>query len=99
MRCINLASEFSSTPGTRLREFSHYSGEEFREDILLPALLEHDVVEVDLDDCVGITNSFLEEVFGGIIRDNIEFRRVIPVAKTKPFRAEKALNFMRQAAE
>lgn len=93
---INLA-DFSTTPGGRFREHGKYSGEEFLEDVLLPILDKHEVVEVELGDCVGITNSFMEEVFGGVIRRGIDPSRVIPIATNRPFRATKALKFMSRA--
>ena len=50
------------------------SGEAFRDDILLPALKradqKGDLVAVSLDDVVtGLGPSFLEEAFGGLVRE------------------------------
>lgn len=91
---------FSATPGGRYREEGQWSGEEFRDDVLVP-LLEagHDVV-VDLDGPLGFTSSFLEEVFGGLvrkygpkIRDRVELRAI-----ARPSRAERARELMDRAA-
>lgn len=65
---ISIAKDFSKTPGARNRTDGPYSGEEFREDFLEPALLKYDVVTVVLDGAYGYPLSFLEEVFGGLVR-------------------------------
>lgn len=67
---ISVAKDFSPFPGGRYRRMSTHSGEEFREDVLLPALKSStETVNVDLDGVRGYGSSFLEEVFGGIVRD------------------------------
>lgn len=63
-----IVSDFSRTPGGRFRADGPHSGEEFREDVLWPALRDHRVVEVDLSGTLGFGSSFLEEVFGGLVR-------------------------------
>jgi hypothetical protein len=65
---LNVAREFSVTPGGRYRRISQFSGEEFRETLLEPALRGNEAVEVELDGVLGYGSSFLEEVFGGIVR-------------------------------
>ena len=60
--------QFSEYPGGRYRHISEFSGEEFRETVLEPALKSGGSVVVDLDGVVGYGSSFLEEVFGGIVR-------------------------------
>lgn len=65
---IRIATDFSQSPGGRYREDGAYSGEEFREDVLIPALEQHDHVTVILDGADGYPSSFLEEAFGGLIR-------------------------------
>ncbi len=64
---IKLAEKFE-TPGHRYKSSGDYSGEEFREDFLVPALRAHDSVTVDLSNIVGMPSGFAEEAFGGIIR-------------------------------
>jgi hypothetical protein len=44
------------------------SGEEFRDDVLLPALKKSDEVIVDLNGVLTLGSSFLEEAFGGLVR-------------------------------
>ena len=65
---IKVSNDFSHTPAGRYRDDGPYSGEAFREDILVPALKNYDQVVVDLDDVEGFGSSFLEEAFGGLIR-------------------------------
>lgn len=65
---ITVGIDFAKTPIGRYREDGPYSGQVFREDILIPALKENDKVIIDLSGVEGYGSSFLEEVFGGLIR-------------------------------
>lgn len=65
---ITVGIDFTKTPIGRYREDGPYSGQVFREDILIPALKENDKVIIDLSGVEGYGSSFLEEVFGGMIR-------------------------------
>jgi STAS-like domain of unknown function (DUF4325) len=71
MKSINIAKEFTRYPAGRFRSDGPYSGERFREDLLVPALKETDVVEVELDGVAGYGSSFLDEAFGGLIRAHV----------------------------
>jgi hypothetical protein len=64
-------TDFSKFPGPRYRNLGEYSGEAFREDILVPAISKYgeDLI-VNLDGTMGYGSSFLEESFGGLIRTN-----------------------------
>lgn len=88
--------EFSLTPGGRYRSDGKWSGEEFREDILKPALKANTCVFVNLDRPAGFTTAFLEEVFRGIAEELGEkaLYRVIPIAAERPRRARLAHTFM-----
>lgn len=68
MKTLSIARQFSMYPGARFKRISEYSGEEFRDNYLIPALNQDDKVTVDLDGVVGYGSSFLEEVFGGLVR-------------------------------
>ena len=106
MLTIELAKEFSSTPGGRFKSMGPNSGEEFRE-ILRKALARRppqDVVVI-LDGAEGYGSSFLEEAFGGLIRKGLvdaadAFGRLKIVAKTKPYQtyALEAITYMEDAA-
>nr|WP_297167530.1 STAS-like domain-containing protein [uncultured Dysgonomonas sp.] len=81
---INIANDYSKTPGARYESEGAYSGERFRTEILLPnlkkAINENSILEVVLDGTAGFGTSFLEEAFGGLIRiDKIEY----PLIKKK----------------
>ncbi len=68
---IKIAREFTECPGGRYRKNGPYSGEEFRDDHLIPKineLAEGQTLVVDLDDGDGYGESFLEEAFGGLVR-------------------------------
>lgn len=65
---LAIASDFSPTPGGRYRQHGPWSGEQFRDDYLVPALQSARHVTVLLDDTAGYAGSFLEEAFGGLVR-------------------------------
>ncbi len=67
--------DYAPAPGGRFARDGEYSGEWFRDKILVPALkqaVEGDkTVSVDLDGAAGYSSSFLEEAFGGLIRNRL----------------------------
>ncbi len=71
---ISVCRDFSRTPGPRLIEEGEDSGQLFREKVLAPklneALASDSVLVVDLDGTAGYGTSFLEEAFGGLIRES-----------------------------
>lgn len=85
---IKIAIDFSRTPGARKPEEGPYPGVDFRNRILYPKLLEAiekgNELLVDLDGAAGYGTSFLEESFGGLIRDNkLSYKDVKKVLKLK----------------
>lgn len=62
-------STFSVTPFGRYREDGDESGQVFREDILAPALRDHEFVTINVDGVAGLPSSFWEESLGGLVRD------------------------------
>lgn len=68
-KVISVARDFSQVPAGRLAGDGPYNGEKFREEFLLPALKNNDFVIVDLDGVEGYGSSFLEEAFGGLVRN------------------------------
>jgi len=70
-KTIDIAKDFSSVPAGRHLSDGDYSGEFFRESLLRPALKEFEKVEVILDDTAGFGSSFLEEAFGGLVREGL----------------------------
>lgn len=69
---IKISTDFSDTPGGRLKKEGEFSGELFRDSILIEKYREaerqNDNIEIDFDDCYGVGTSFLEEAFGGMVR-------------------------------
>jgi len=61
-------ADFSTTPFGRYRSDGPKSGEVFRDDVLEPAIMNHDKVELILDGVAGLPSSFWEEALGGLIR-------------------------------
>lgn len=67
-KIINIKNDFSPFPGGRFNKDGPFSGERFLKEFLIPALQENDTVVIELDGTFGYGSSFLEEVFGGLIR-------------------------------
>ena len=66
---ISIARDFSEFPAGRFRADGDASGEAFREDFLVKALNSFERVEVIFDGVAGFGSSFLEEAFGGLVRE------------------------------
>lgn len=70
-KIYSIAKEYTKNPGARYKEQGPYSGEDFREKVLLPFFntrKENDILQINLDDLNGYPSSFFEEAFGGIAR-------------------------------
>ena len=71
---LNIAKEFTPIPIGRFRNSGDKSGQAFREDILYPKICEaiknKDTLEVDFKDMVRLGSTFLEESFGGLVREH-----------------------------
>lgn len=74
MLFLKIASDFTTAPGPRHISEGKFSGELFRRDVLLPMVRKaqsaNEVLTVDLDGTSGYATSFLEESFGGLIRED-----------------------------
>lgn len=72
-KVINIATDFCRAPAGRYRKNGDFTGEVFREDILVPAILNNEYSEiiVNLDDLDGVGTSFWDEVFGELLRSKI----------------------------
>lgn len=74
-RIINLVEEFSHSPYRRLRSEvpageEDTTGQRFREEFLTPALKENDKVRVILTGYNRYARSFIDEAFGGLLRED-----------------------------
>lgn len=71
---LNIAREYSRCPGARYDREGDYSGERFREQFLLPRLKEAIatgvMLVVVLDGSAGYSTAFIEESFGGLVRED-----------------------------
>ncbi|MCM1363700.1 MAG: STAS-like domain-containing protein [Ruminococcus sp.] len=69
---IKISRDFSETPGARYKSEGKFSGEEFREDVLIKhfenAKEQGQTLTIDFDGGYGYPTSFLEEAFGGLAR-------------------------------
>lgn len=68
---INIAKEYSKTPGARYKKDGAFSGEEFRENFLKAYFEDSSAnykIKIILDGVEGYATSFLEETFGGLSR-------------------------------
>ncbi|MCK4088389.1 STAS-like domain-containing protein [Acinetobacter radioresistens] len=85
---INVAKDFSKNPSGRYIKDGKTSGEAFLKNLLLPAVQTHDVVEINFDGVRGYGSSFLEEVFGGFIRETkmslVQFLRKVKITTQDP---------------
>lgn len=70
---LKVSIDFAKAPGPRYEEEGLFSGEIFRKEILAPRLRKAieigEVLVVNLDGTAGYGTSFLEESFGGLIRE------------------------------
>ena len=69
-KVIEVAKDFSKFPGGRYLTDGPHSGQRFREDFLVPALNTTESVTIELDGTLGYGSSFLEEAFGGLVRES-----------------------------
>jgi uncharacterized protein DUF4325 len=69
MKIIKIATDYSDTPYGRYVTDGGFSGERFREEFLKPALAAESGVTVDIDEVEGYGSSFLDEAFGGLVRE------------------------------
>lgn len=76
MRKFSIAGQFSVYPSGRLRKTGPASGEAFRDDFLIKLLEDTEPVEIDLDGTSGYPSSFLDEAFGGLVRNGYPRERL-----------------------
>lgn len=103
---VYLARDFSPTPGARSPEEGNFSGQEFREEHLLPAInlaqQNGQKVCIILDEPTGYGTAFLEEVFGGLIRINkktmTELEALLEfVSDDEPYLIQDIMSYMKEA--
>lgn len=65
---IKIPEDYTRFPAGRYISDGSFSGQRFRDELLIPALKGGETVEVYLDGTLGYGSSFLEEAFGGLVR-------------------------------
>jgi len=67
---LSIAKHFTESPGGRYEKEGRFSGENFRDNQLIPKYLEAKnadvILQIDLDGTYGYATSFLDEAFGGL---------------------------------
>ena len=81
MFTLNVASDFTRTPGVRSSREGEFSGEDFLVKYLSPLFLEavakQQKLLINLDGTAGYATSFLEAAFGGLVR-GYEEHNIVP---------------------
>lgn len=97
---INVAKDFSKNPSGRYIEDGKTSGEVFLKNILLPAVRTHDIVEINFDGVRGYGSSFLEEAFGGFIRETkmslVEFFNKVKIITQDPLLEQEIKGYLEE---
>lgn len=85
---FKISKDYVPTPGPRYIKEGKWSGEKLRGELILPifekAIKNDQKIFIDLDGTSGYGTSFLEEVFGGLIRINkLKYDDIIKVLELK----------------
>lgn len=103
---IKIAEEFTDSPGARHRSDGKFSGQEFREGLLRPrfdAIEEGDKLLIDFDGVYGYPPSFLEEAFGGLVREignsDLVERKLAFKSDEEPSVISEVLKYIRKALQ
>lgn len=95
---ISVAKDFSKNPSGRYIKDGKTSGEVFLKNLLLPAVRTHDVVEINFDGVRGYGSSFLEEAFGGFIRETRmslgEFYKKVKIVTEDPLLKQEIISYL-----
>ncbi|WP_296061817.1 STAS-like domain-containing protein [uncultured Amphritea sp.] len=99
-KVIRVVDRFSS-PGPRYKKLGPSSGEEFKE-LLLKELGAANGTEltVNLDGTEGYGSSFLEESFGGLIRDGVSpelVKGIVLVSEEEPDLIDEIIEYINDA--
>lgn len=66
---IDIAQEFSDSPSGRYIEDGAFCGANFLNRFLLPNINKYTKIILDFTNVLGYGSSFLEEAFGGLVRE------------------------------
>lgn len=101
---INIASDFSPTPGPRHQSEGDYSGDLFLEKLLRPkykaARKTSSKLLINFDGAEGYATSFLESAFGGLAREE-DFNEILStlvfISEEEPYLVDEVKEYIRQA--
>ncbi|MBS1526709.1 MAG: STAS-like domain-containing protein [Bacteroidetes bacterium] len=105
---VKIARDFSRTPGPRYIKEGKWSGELFRTEkffqIFADAIANNQTVVVDLDGTLGYGTSFLEEIFGGLIREHhLDYNAILQhleiISEEEPYLKDDILTYLKDAHE
>lgn len=66
---IDIAEKFSDSPSGRYIDDGDFCGEIFLKTHLLPNIVKYKKLVLDFSNVLGYGSSFLEEAFGGLVRE------------------------------
>jgi hypothetical protein len=105
---FKIATEFSKTPGPRYIHEGPNSGELLRttkfHKLFVDAIQNNKMITVDLDNTAGYGTSFLEEIFGGLIREhhldyNDIMKHLTIVSNEEPYLIQDIFSYLDAANE
>lgn len=104
MHTITVVKDWFPAPFGRYPRHSPYCGQNFRTQLLVPALNAHDLVHVNLTGYNRYGRSFMDESFGGLVRDEgfsfEEIKRKLKISHDLlPSLEELAWDRLKKAAE
>ena len=100
---INIAKDYTKTPGGRYIKEGEFSGEDFRIKVLKPEFqkfISSDCkMTVILDGGYGYAPSFLEEAFGGLAREtnNPKMKDIQIISEEEPSQIYKIQSYIAKA--
>jgi len=101
MKTIRVATDFSRYPAGRFFEDGPNSGQRFREEHLAPIINEEDRIVIDFDGARAYGSSFLEEAFGGLVREGRTSKehalRVLEFHSSRPSIIAEVEGYIREA--
>jgi hypothetical protein len=81
MITVSVASQFSKHPAGRNNQDGNYSGERFRRRFLVEPLRNGQAVTINFNGVRGCGSSFLDEAFGGLVRDGLDAGKIKQLIK------------------
>jgi len=102
---LSVANDFTPFPFGRTPADGENSAERFRDEFLLPKLRQGATVVVNLDGVLGgLSSSFLEEVFGGLVRKHgfapSELKKVLKITCSEiPSLVDRCWSYVNEAGD